>query len=431
MSLDGPNLEQARKRAKELLRRARAGEPESLARFVRRDRPPQLADAQLVIARELGFSSWPALVAAVGPDEESARAATHGLAEVLELLHDSRRRWRTLRATGTEWRDDELAGAAFLRSIPPGGVVSSRGHPEPGDAQHQWKVWVSQPDRARTETTGPHGGRTAVHRRDSSWNSMPPHHGGGQVGGPVPDVVAASWPACLLLDTAMLSARFHLEAVGRRVVAGRRTVVVEGRPANPRTVAPMGPLRGADQLELAVDVERGVLLSLVATLDDVPYFRLEIDDVAFDEPIDDDLFATHERATLEEQPVPPVRNGPPEGVLGGMVPWPPLIARNDSVVVAVERIVAYPKGFEVGVTVWERPGHDSGTDNPSRGRSGRTPSQTPAEDLEFTIVFADGARGDSRYGSRDRPHSSEPPAPAGPGTGPRRMDERPQQRTAV
>ena len=54
------NLEQLRKQAKELVRAARAGEPEALARLG--DLPPQLASAQLVVAREHGSTSWPALV---------------------------------------------------------------------------------------------------------------------------------------------------------------------------------------------------------------------------------------------------------------------------------------------------------------------------------------------------------------------------------
>lgn len=62
------NLEQQHKRAKELLREARHGDPAALARVtsVRPDagvaRPLQLADAQLAIAREAGFDSWPLLV---------------------------------------------------------------------------------------------------------------------------------------------------------------------------------------------------------------------------------------------------------------------------------------------------------------------------------------------------------------------------------
>src|SRR5437868_6841882 len=54
------NLEQLRKQAKELARAARAGDPAAVARLG--DLPPRLASAQLVLAREHGYSSWPALV---------------------------------------------------------------------------------------------------------------------------------------------------------------------------------------------------------------------------------------------------------------------------------------------------------------------------------------------------------------------------------
>jgi ankyrin repeat protein len=54
------NFEQLRKQAKELARAARAGDPQALARMG--DLPVKLASAQTVLAREQGFSSWPALV---------------------------------------------------------------------------------------------------------------------------------------------------------------------------------------------------------------------------------------------------------------------------------------------------------------------------------------------------------------------------------
>ncbi len=61
------NLEQQRKRAKELLKAARADEPAALARVLQhlppREASLKLADAQLVIARECGFPSWPRLKA--------------------------------------------------------------------------------------------------------------------------------------------------------------------------------------------------------------------------------------------------------------------------------------------------------------------------------------------------------------------------------
>lgn len=57
------NLEQQRKRAKELLKAAKAGEPRALERFGRltdstSSNPLRLADAQRVIARENGFRNW-------------------------------------------------------------------------------------------------------------------------------------------------------------------------------------------------------------------------------------------------------------------------------------------------------------------------------------------------------------------------------------
>ncbi|HWA61305.1 MAG TPA: ankyrin repeat domain-containing protein [Caulobacteraceae bacterium] len=69
-----PDLEQQKKRAKALLKAIRAGEPQALARLASGHprhvhRAPadlgavKLADAQVVIAREYGFSSWPALKA--------------------------------------------------------------------------------------------------------------------------------------------------------------------------------------------------------------------------------------------------------------------------------------------------------------------------------------------------------------------------------
>ena len=62
------HLEQQRKLAKDLVRAARAGDLMALARIqaVRSDaglpsRPLKLADAQLAVAREAGFDSWPPL----------------------------------------------------------------------------------------------------------------------------------------------------------------------------------------------------------------------------------------------------------------------------------------------------------------------------------------------------------------------------------
>jgi len=71
------NLEQLRKQAKELVRAARAGDGTALARLG--ELKPILANGQLVLAREHGYSSWPALVHALEANLESfVVAATEG-----------------------------------------------------------------------------------------------------------------------------------------------------------------------------------------------------------------------------------------------------------------------------------------------------------------------------------------------------------------
>ena len=83
-----PSLEQLRRRAKDLLRALRAGDAAAVARVAAaHPHPPgeaRLADAQLVIAREHGFASWPRLrayverIAAHGPDLQHAYRADFG-----------------------------------------------------------------------------------------------------------------------------------------------------------------------------------------------------------------------------------------------------------------------------------------------------------------------------------------------------------------
>jgi hypothetical protein len=57
-----PHLDQAGRQAKELLRAAKGGDPGALGRLAVVSAPLTLAGAQLVVARELGQSSWAALV---------------------------------------------------------------------------------------------------------------------------------------------------------------------------------------------------------------------------------------------------------------------------------------------------------------------------------------------------------------------------------
>jgi len=60
-----PNIDQLRRQARELLRAAADGEPGALARVRAFSERVSLSAAQLAVAREYGFASWPALHAEV------------------------------------------------------------------------------------------------------------------------------------------------------------------------------------------------------------------------------------------------------------------------------------------------------------------------------------------------------------------------------
>jgi len=103
------HLDRLRKQAKELVRAARAGDSEARARLG--DLPVKLASAQLVLAREHGFPSWPALVdAGEATVERFVVAATSGRRARAESLLRARPelerdRWARL-VLGRGWDGD-------------------------------------------------------------------------------------------------------------------------------------------------------------------------------------------------------------------------------------------------------------------------------------------------------------------------------------
>lgn len=84
------NLEQQRKRAKDLLKALQAGDSQALVRISHwlppRSAPLRLAEAQLVIAREAGFASWPKLKQHIESiDHANRRLLRHGDADLTTL----------------------------------------------------------------------------------------------------------------------------------------------------------------------------------------------------------------------------------------------------------------------------------------------------------------------------------------------------------
>jgi hypothetical protein len=107
-----PNLDQLRRQARELLRAAADGQPSALTRIRAISERVSLSAAQLAVAREYGFASWPALHAEV----------ERRLAELPPAEEGTGR-------AGTRW---SFGGAAAIETTAgklfPGGLVAGPGH---------------------------------------------------------------------------------------------------------------------------------------------------------------------------------------------------------------------------------------------------------------------------------------------------------------
>jgi ankyrin repeat protein len=116
------NLEQLRKQAKELVKAARAGDERAVERLGGRE--PILARAQLVIAREQGYPSWAALVAAAEADVDSfVHAAVAGRRTRAEMLRSARPEiasdpWAALTLGRARWAGDVNAPGGPLGWAP-------------------------------------------------------------------------------------------------------------------------------------------------------------------------------------------------------------------------------------------------------------------------------------------------------------------------
>ena len=323
------------------------------------------------------------------------------LAEVLRLLHDSDRRWRTLRAEGDQWSDPERSLQAFLRNVPPGSVVSSRGTPGPAGMDPTWKLWLDLP-RFRADFGAPHrrmliigdGRRVAFSNPASDFMRVSEQHLDRPYVGPPSELL---WPSAL-------PSVLHLEVAGRHSFLARDVFMVRGRRRH--DVEPRGPrmFMGADEVKFALDAERAVLLWLEQRLDGAPFQRVAMTSVAFDEDLDPALFEFPDTPEVfapslpvpGERRSPPAahrRQGPPDGVLGQPVACLTVVARTDTMVVAADRIVAYPTGFELGITIRtnDRPAHGGFDDHRHRAWSGV--AAFPGESVRVTVQFSDGRRG--------------------------------------
>jgi ankyrin repeat protein len=149
-----PDLDQLRRQAKDLLRAAHAGDTAATARIRAVSDELTLTAAQLALAREYGFASWPRL-------KEEVDARTLGLAEKADEFIQATISGNTRRATRMLEETPGLAGYSFATAV----VL--------GDAA---RVSAElQQDPALATRADPRTGWTALHVACSSrWHQIEP-----------------------------------------------------------------------------------------------------------------------------------------------------------------------------------------------------------------------------------------------------------------
>jgi hypothetical protein len=238
-----------------------------------------------------------------------------GLGTLLEVLHGAGS-FVTVQVTFRVWRHAERARAAFGAETEEAKrrgasiqTVTLRGHgEEPSERVETVRIWRSG-DRVREDQHGgPRDGYYAV-RDGEVWWSWDKRMGAisneddPSVSGGIGEQLS------VMLDPTPLLSALQFRVVGSSQVAGRATIVAQ---AVPRASDPRRPPRafelhqlghGADRYTLEVDAQRGVLLRAVALRGGEPFQEVTTVEIAFDEPIGDELFRFEPPAGEPVQPV--------------------------------------------------------------------------------------------------------------------------------
>jgi len=212
------------------------------------------------------------------------------LGEVLELLHTSAVRWRTIRMAGYQWFDPGQAVAAFLSRHPDAVSHGPRNAgPPAGPTIERWRLWIERPDLKRAEFEA--GGETvSVVIAGNRWCSWSPSRGARTDSGE--NSSHGTGPGEPLLWTAMLLPALDVETRGRTTLLGRAAISLEARPRGEDDGGSLVHLgMGAERYELVVDAERGILLRSEALLDGRAFKVVEVEEVAFDQDLSPEMFS--------------------------------------------------------------------------------------------------------------------------------------------
>jgi outer membrane lipoprotein-sorting protein len=227
-----------------------------------------------------------------------------GLGEVLELMHTSEGRWRSLRAEGREWRNQALNLEAFMRMVEqrrPGSFTvfgdTARGGEGPEESESAWRLWMEGMDKVRSEFSVGDGETVTAVVDGRTWWSWSPSAGALTNEGSE-NAETGLGPGIALVHPAAILPAVDLEIRGRTTRRARSAyrVLAVSATGNDDEEEDSGLLHGigsgAEEYELLVDAERGVLLRTEARLHGQPFLIIQIDDVAFDEELPADTLFT-------------------------------------------------------------------------------------------------------------------------------------------
>jgi len=221
------------------------------------------------------------------------------LGDLLELLHGASERWRTVRTTIWSWRHHGRHMAAWHAwqqnaggSVTTFGIAASgNDEPEPETSQSQTKLWIDG-ERVREEHEGDLFPRHGVRAGELWWSYD--EHNGAMSNEEAPEVGSGIGEQFrYLFDPASIIGGLRFQPVGRTRIADRTGISVHAVARE--TDDPYWALRhlphGADDYELVVDDERGVVLRLAARFGGDDFVIVELVDVAFDEEFPPETFA--------------------------------------------------------------------------------------------------------------------------------------------
>lgn len=203
--------------------------------------------------------------------------------DLVGLLHRPGPRCRSLQLVGSEWSHHHLLREAFAASMRPGSLVlsfaRSSGEPEPEASKQIWRWWSRAPDLVRTEFALGEEMVTAWFEGATWWSWSPSQ--GARTNEGREHVTHGKGPGEAMACPAPAVEHLGLELLGPTTVLGRSAHRVRARP--PGSYGANFSLgRGAEEVELVVDAERGFLLRAEARFHGHAFKILEVTEVTVD-----------------------------------------------------------------------------------------------------------------------------------------------------